>query len=106
MEKIVFTRTLEDVSWNNTTIRREFNPEEIKALKLMPGKDLLIGPGRIIQTFMAYNLVDEYRFWIHPVLLGKGTPIFSELQHREDLKLIKQNPFKSGIIELIYQPVK
>ncbi len=104
MEKIVFSKTLQDVSWN-TRILRGVDPSEIQALKRMPGNNLLLGPGaQIAQAFMELDLIDEYRLWIHPVILGKGIPLFRQQDQRKDLTLIGQNSFRSGVMELIYRP--
>ncbi|HAO27854.1 MAG TPA: dihydrofolate reductase, partial [Chryseobacterium indologenes] len=56
-----------------------------------------------INTFIQNNLVDVYRISVHPVALGTGKPLFEELKERLNLKLIKTNVFKSGVVQLIYE---
>lgn len=103
-EKIVFSRTLEEAGWN-TTILRDVDPDRIRELKRRPGKYLLLGPGaEIARAFMRLDLIDEYRLWIHPVLLGRGIRLFPETDKRKELILAGRNPFRSGAIELVYRP--
>ena len=97
---------MENVSWN-TKIVREVDPDEIRAMKLLPGKDILLGPGAsIAQTFMGFNLIDEYRFVMQPIIIGKGKRLFIENDKRKDLLLIGQNTYHSGVVELVYQSKK
>jgi dihydrofolate reductase len=106
IEKIVYSKSLMMASWK-TRIVNEVKPDEILALKNLPGKNILLGPGaKIAQTFIDFDLIDEYRFVIHPVLLGRGKRLFSERDKRRGLILIGQNTFKSGVEELIYRPMK
>jgi dihydrofolate reductase len=103
-EKVVFSRTLKEAGWN-TKILRGVDPEEIRGMKRRPGKYLLLGPGaEIARTFMQLDLIDEYRFWIQPVLLGKGIRLFPDSDRRRDLILTGWNRFRSGAMELIYRP--
>jgi dihydrofolate reductase len=103
-QKIVYSKTMKTASWN-TKIVREVNPDEIRAMKLLPGKDILLGPGAsIAQTFMNLGLIDEYRFVIQPIIIGKGKRLFTDNDKRKDLFLIGQNTYHSGVVELIYHP--
>jgi dihydrofolate reductase len=105
VDKIVYSKTIENVSWN-TKIVREVDPKEIRAMKFLPGKDILLGPGaRIAQTFMSLDLIDEYRLLIQPIILGKGKPLFTDNDKQKDLLLIGQNTLHSGVVELIYRPI-
>jgi dihydrofolate reductase len=104
VQKIVYSKTMENVSWN-TKIVREVDPDEIRAMKLLPGKDILLGPGAsIAQTFMGLGLIDEYRFVMQPIIIGKGKRLFVDNDKRKDLLFIGQNTLHSGVVELIYQP--
>jgi dihydrofolate reductase len=104
-QKIVYSKTMKNASWN-TKIVREVNPDEIRAMKLLPGADILLGPGAsIAQTFMDLGLIDEYRFVMQPIIVGKGKRLFKDNDTRKDLLLIGQNTYHSGVVELIYQSI-
>lgn len=106
-EKIVFSRTLKKVSWNNTSLVKGDMVEEVKKMKQMPGKDMVVlGSGSIVTQLTDAGLIDEYQLMIDPVALGKGTPIFKNLKHPLDLKLISTKNFKSGVVLLCYQPME
>ena len=75
MPKIVFSRTLEQAGWN-TTIVREVVPEQIAELKAQPGGDLVIGGSILAAAFLAHDLIDEFRFYVQPVILGRGRLLF------------------------------
>jgi dihydrofolate reductase len=53
---------------------------------------------------MKYNLIDEYRFLIHPIILGGGIPLFTAEDHRKELTLTEHHLLHSGVVELIYRP--
>ncbi len=105
MRKIVFSRTLESVEWNNSTLRKEVVPEEIEHLKQEPGRDMLIyGSASIIQTLTNHGLIDEYQVLVHPVLVGGGKPLFHNIGHQVKLKLVNSKTHPSGVVVLSYQP--
>ncbi len=105
MRKIVFSRTLESVEWNNSTLRKEVVPEEIEQLKQEPGRDMLIyGSASIIQTLTNHGLIDEYQVLVHPVILGGGKPLFQNIQHQVKLRLVNTKTHPSGVVVLSYQP--
>ncbi len=104
IDKIVFTKTLQKVSWN-TKIMREVDPEEIRAMKQLSGRDILLGGGsKLALSLMRYDLIDEYRLIIQPIILGKGKRLFEGIEKHTDLQLIGENVRKSGAMELIYRP--
>lgn len=106
IQKIVYSKTLENVSWN-TKILREIDPVEIKEMKNSPGKSILLGPGPdVARTFMKFDLIDEYRFVMHPIILGKGMRLFAETDKRTDLLLVDQYTLQSGVVELVFQRKK
>jgi len=103
--KIVFSKTLEKVEWKNSRLVKENIAEEVSKMKQQPGKDLLIfGGAGIAQTFMKLGLIDEYRIRVHPIVLGRGIPLFKDLNDKHKLKLIKTKTFNSGVLSLVYQP--
>jgi len=101
MRKIVFSRTLEHVEWNNSTLRKEVIPEEIEQLKREPGRDMLIyGSASLVQTLTNLGLIDEYQLLVHPVLLGSGKPLFQDIKHQVKLKLVNTKTHPSGVVVL------
>lgn len=81
--------------------------QEVAKIKQEAGKDIwLYGGASLITTFIDHGLVDVYRLSVHPTVLGKGKPLFENLKERINLKLAKTNVFKSGVVQLIYEPAK
>ena len=106
LPKIVFSKTLSHADWNNTKVIKEIDPEEIKKMKQQPGKDMVIlGSGTIVDQFTNLGLIDEYRLIVNPVILGKGKPLFKDIDHKIKLKLLKTKTFSSGNVLLYYQPI-
>ena len=105
MRKIVFSKSLESVEWNNSTLRKEVVPEEIEQLKQEPGRDIVIyGSASIIQSLTNHGLIDEYQVLVHPLILGGGKPLFQDILHRVKLKLVNTKTHPSGVVVLTYQP--
>jgi dihydrofolate reductase len=104
--KIVFSRTLQSVEWKNSILMKENIAEEIRAMKHMPGRDMtILGSGSIVTQFAEEGLIDEYQIMVDPVVLGNGTPLFKDLKHALDLKLMNSKTFKSGVVLLCYHPM-
>ena len=102
LSKIVFSRTLENVQWNNTRLIAENAQKEIQTLKMQPGKDMAIfGSADLISSIM--DVIDEHRVMINPILLGGGSPLFKNSGDRRKLKLVDSRTFKSGNVLLTYQ---
>jgi dihydrofolate reductase len=77
--KYVVSTTLKQADWNNSTIIAGNVVEVVTSLKQQPGQDLLMfGSGTLLQTLSAANLVDEYRFLVHPVVLGRGKRLWNQ----------------------------
>jgi len=88
LPKIVFSRTLERVEWNNTRLVKGNVAEEISKLKQQPGKDLLLfGSADLASTLTNLGLIDEYRVMVNPVVLGSGKPLFKGMKDKLNLKL-------------------
>ena len=103
--KIVFSRTLDKAEWNNTRLIKKNIKEEIVSLKKQPGKDIIVfGSGKVAAALIQWGLVDEYQIWVHPVILGKGKPLFKGLPHRLTMNLYKTKIFRSGVVILYYSP--
>ncbi len=102
MPKIVFSRTLERAGWN-TTIVREVVPEQIAELKAQPGGDLVIGGSVLAEAFLAHDLIDEFRFYVQPMLLGQGRLLFRPSDAPVPLRLAEARPFANGVVLLRYE---
>jgi dihydrofolate reductase len=102
MPKIVYSKTLERADWN-TTIVREVVPEEIMELKAQPGGDMVLGGADLAATFMRHDLIDEYRLYVHPVVIGKGKPLFPPSDATIDLRLVESRRFGNGVVLLRYR---
>ncbi len=77
---------------------------KVTEMKNQEGKDIwLYGGASLIKTFIRLGLIDIYRISVHPVALGSGKPLFEDLAERIELKLIKTNIFRSGVVQLIYE---
>jgi len=106
LPKIVFSKTLKKVEWNNTRLVKENIEEEIKNMKNQPGKDMaLLGSGSIQSQLAQRGLIDEYRIMVNPIILGNGTPLFKDINERLKLKLIKTRTFRNGNVLLYYHSV-
>jgi len=107
MTKIVFSKTLDNVSWNNAKLYHELTAEIIQRLKQQSGKDIVIyGSGTVVQTLTNLGLIDEYRFMVGPVVLGRGKPMFENAE-KHTFKLMEARPFSaSGNVLLRYSPAQ
>ncbi len=105
MTKFVFSTTLTSLQWHNSTLIRQINASEIRTWQKQPGKDMaIIGSASIAQAFINLGLVDEYQFFIHPLMLARGKHLFENIKGRHSLKPIKTKTYKNGVVCLYYQP--
>jgi dihydrofolate reductase len=103
--KIVFSRTLKTVTWQNSQLRKTFDPREIVAIKEQPGKDIMLfGSGEIATQLAAHELIDEYQFMVSPVILGHGHNLFTDLNRTLKLKTLETKAFPTGVVRHRYQP--
>jgi dihydrofolate reductase len=106
IRKYVFSSTLESADWNNSTILGGDILTAVTELKQQDGRDLVMyGYGRLNQTLLENNLVDEIRFSVHPVLAG-GRAISGGDGHTLPLKLLGATPSPSGVVALAYEPAR
>lgn len=92
-------------SWASARIANGDLAEEMQRLKQEPGKDILAhGGAGFARGLTKLGLVDEYHLLIHPVALGSGLPLFSDLQRPVDLKLVSTSRFRSGAVAHVYRP--
>lgn len=105
MTKLVFSKTLNDVSWRNSRIVRDLDPAETQAMKQQPGKDMIIfGSGSIVSQLTQHSLIDEYQIVVSPVVLGRGRPLFAAVPKDVRLTLLEARGFPSGNVLLRYAP--
>jgi dihydrofolate reductase len=104
LPKIVFSRTLETVE-GNATLAEDDPAEVVDRLKRQPGKDLAVGGAGLASTLTKLGLVDEYRPFVSPVVLGGGTPFFPDLDERINLELLETRTFGSRVVYLRYRRV-
>src|SRR5689334_12905130 len=104
--KIVVSSTMDKVEWNNTRLIKENITQEIVNLKQRPGQSILtFGSPRLTHSLMQWDLIDEYRININPVILGEGMQMFN-IHSRINLKLVTTKTFRSGVVGLHYKTVK
>ena len=109
ISKIVFSRTLKNVDWKNTTLKKEVIKEEIVELKRIGNggsKNIVVGSRDLILAFMQLDLIDEYQLCIHPIVVGSGLPLFKNIRDRIDLRLLKTKTFHCGAILGYYKTEK
>lgn len=104
--KIVFSNTLKDTGWDTANISSRPLEEMILELRHQSGKDILIGSRSLIIQLLNLNLIDEFQICIHPMIEGKGLPLFDKMNDRKVFKLLKTKTFGSGAIVLYYEPTR
>jgi dihydrofolate reductase len=100
--KLVFSRTLDKVE-SNARLRRDGLVDEVTQLKQQPGNDISVGGAGLASDLISLNLIDEYRLFVSPVLLGSGTPYFPPLEQRINLELVETRTFGSRVVYLRYR---
>lgn len=106
ISKIVFSRTLKNVDWKNTQLKKEVIKEEVLELKQQAGKNILVGSPSLIVALTQLELIDEYQLGVQPIVLGSGLPLFKNVKDRINLKLLKTKTFGCGAVTLYYEPTK
>ena len=109
ISKIVFSRTLQNVEWKNTKLKKELIKEDILELKQSRSggsKNIFAGSPGLITALTQMSLIDEYQLCVQPIILGSGLPLFKNITDRINLKLLKTKIFGSGSIILYYEPSK
>jgi len=107
--KVVFTKTLDKTdlvvaSWKNTVLATGELVEEINWLKEQKGKDIMsYGGAAFVSSLVKHQLIDEFHLFINPAAIGKGMTIFSELESKQNLTLLKSTSFDCGIVVLNYE---
>jgi dihydrofolate reductase len=105
LPKYVISKTLDEVAWNNSTLIKGDPVKEVMKLKGEAGQELQIhGSGNLAQTLIQHDLIDEYRLWFHPLVLGCGKRLFQEVNTPIALRLIETRTTSTGVVIHVYQP--
>ena len=101
--KLVFSTTMRRSCWQPVRVFRSDPIGTVKAMKAMPGKSIIIyGSKSIVNALTSARLVDEYRVWIHPIVLGEGVPLFEKPTAKLNLTLLRTHVFNSGVVLQVY----
>ncbi len=106
--KIVFSRTLSDadITWETARLAKRSIEEEVATLKQGSGKDILVGSRSLIIALLNLGLIDEFQLCVHPIIAGKGLPLFEKINDRIELQLLKTKTFSCGAEIFYYKPRK
>lgn len=102
--KVVFSKTLDKSTWNNTTLAKGNLVDEIANLKKQDGKDIIVyGGATFVSALIKHGLIDEYYLFVNPTAIGTGMSIFSQLGQNLSLTLVNATPFACGEVVLQYK---
>jgi dihydrofolate reductase len=105
LPKVVFSRTMDKASWNNTTLVKDGLAAEVRRLKKESGKDqVLMGSGTIVSQLTQEGLIDEFQLVVNPLVLGKGRSMFDGVKTKVPMKRTKTRTFENGNVFLCYEP--
>lgn len=107
MPKYVVSNTLKQADWQNSTILAGDVVGKIRKLREQHEGDLLVGGSlTLVQTLREHDLIDRYHLLVYPVVLGQGQRLFPEGPAAPELQLISSQTFDSGVVALVYEPVR
>jgi dihydrofolate reductase len=105
LPKVVFSRTMEKATWNNTKLVKEGMVGEVRRMKSESGDGMVImGSGTIVSQLTQARLIDEYQFIVHPLILGSGRTLFEGVKEQLRLKRVNSRTFGNGNVLLTYVP--
>jgi len=105
--KYVFTKTLDESPWANTTLAKGDVVEEVNAIKAQGGKDIVVyGGATFVSSLVNHDLIDEYNLFINPTAIGEGMRIFRDVGGAFRLRLVDATPYECGITVNRYEPVR
>jgi dihydrofolate reductase len=106
-QKVVFSRTLKEATWQNTKVARGDLATEVRALKAENGPDLVVlGSGSLVAQLTELGLVDEYQIVVFPIVLGEGRTLFEGVKRKVPLTRTASRTFGNGNVLLTYQPAR
>ena len=105
LQKFVCSTTLEQATWNNTTLLKGDLTAEVRKLKQQAAADIVVmGSGSVVAQLAEAGLVDEYQIVLNPLVVGQGRTLFEGVQRKLPMKLAKSRPFANGNVVLFYEP--
>lgn len=102
LPKVVFSRTLDSVEGENTTLARDDLRAELTSLQESVRGDVAVGGAGLAAEAVRLGLIDEYRLFVYPVAVGGGIPFFPR-DHRVDMELVETRTFSSRVVHLRYR---
>src|SRR5918999_1180597 len=106
-QKYVASTTLQSVEWQNSTLIVGDLVEAVAELKQQSGGNItVLGSGDLVQTLIKNDLIDQYTFFLSPILLGSGKKLFRDMDQTRSMKLVDSKPASSGTMILTYQPAQ
>ena len=106
LQKVVFSRTLDKASWNNTKLVKGDLATEVRKMKQESGQGLVImGSGTIVSQLAQEGLIDEFQIVVCPIVIGSGRALFEGVKEKLNLKLTKSRTFGNGNVYTCYEPV-
>jgi dihydrofolate reductase len=105
LQKVVFSRTLDKASWNNTKLVKGDLATEVRKLKQQSDEGLVImGSGTIVSQLAQEGLIDEFEIVVCPIVIGSGRTLFEGVKEKMNLKLTKSRTFGNGNVYTCYEP--
>ena len=102
-QKVVFSKTLDKATWDNTRLVKGDLPGEVRKMKKQKTDIVILGSGTIVSQLTQEGLIDQFQVIVNPVVLGKGRTMFDGVTRRPNLKLINERRFKNGNVLLTYE---
>ena len=104
--KVVASKTLDSVGWENSTLAEGDLAGAVTALKAQPGKNIgMSGSATLVRSLLGHGLVDELRLLVHPLVVGSGAKLFENGMASVPLELVASRTFATGVLDLTYRPV-
>jgi dihydrofolate reductase len=107
LRKYVFSTTLDQASWSNTTLFKGDLAAEVRKLKQEPGPDIVImGSGSLVAQLAEAGLIDQYQIVLNPLVVGSGRTLFEGVKRKLPMKLARSRAFGNGNVVLFYEPAE
>jgi dihydrofolate reductase len=107
LPKFVASTTLNEVTWQNSTLLDGDVAGEVEKLKREPGKDIVIsGSATLVRSLLRDGVLDELRLMVHPVVVGSGRRLFENGEAKSSLELVSSETFSTGVLNLTYRPAR